>query len=78
MNLSEYKVYEHYMKEESKEDYLARIRKEQGRSDAEEAPEEPQMPASALKTKLKSVFTFLLFVLFIYFVYVIFGMLKAN
>jgi len=74
------KVRRIHMQEETKDEYLARLRKEQGRTDSTElnAEEEPRAEAVTFVSRLKRWFLLLLFALFIWAIYMIFGMLKSN
>ena len=67
------------MQEESKEDYIARHKREQGinTAPANEAEELPEKKAT-LKERLNSIFFLLLVALFVWMLYMVFGMLKAN
>lgn len=68
------------MKEETKEEYLSRIRKERGETELPDSPlgEDLRGKKIGIKARLKSVLFFLLFALFLWAVFQIFGMLKSN
>ena len=69
------------MKEETKEEYLTRIRKERSVIDSSEGivDEENQGKNQVtFKARLKSLFFLLLLALFLYAILQIFGMLKSN
>lgn len=70
------------MKEETKEEYLARIRKERGEPDLTEelsaADKVEPGKRTTFKEKVRSVLFMLLFALFLWAILQIFGMLKSN
>jgi hypothetical protein len=68
------------MEEESKEAFIARIKRERGEfATPEESDTEPVAnKESGIIDKLKSAFFLLLLALFFYAIYFIFGMLKSN
>jgi len=67
------------MQEETKEEYIARHRKENGIVDPIEALSEiPVKKARNLKEKLSTLFFIVLFVFFLWAVIMMFGMMKAN
>jgi len=68
------------MEEESKDAFIARIKRERGElATPEESDTEPVAnKASGIIDKLKSAFFLLLLALFFYAIYFIFGMLKSN
>lgn len=81
MNLFSMRVYYKCMNEESKEEYLARHKKELGiiaPDDELEQEDDIENKPTGLKAKLKSLFFLLLSALFLYFIYQVFGMFKSN
>jgi hypothetical protein len=67
------------MPEESKEEYIARHRREQGtNSVSEEMPEGAPVKKPTLKERLSGIFFLLLVALFLWLIFQVFGMLKAN
>jgi hypothetical protein len=68
------------MKEETKEEYLSRIRKEKAENDASDSlfDGDPTEKKVSLKARLKSMLFMLLFALFLWAIFQIFGMLKSN
>jgi len=69
------------MKEETKEEYLARHKKQVGEIDSveetEQSDDSDKMPTE-FKARLKSLFFLILLALFFYAILQIFGMLKSN
>ena len=67
------------MQEETKEEFLSRLRKERGLESIEDIDDEEQVHSSkSFKAKLKSLFFLLLLALFLWAILQIFGMLKSN
>lgn len=66
------------MKEETKEEYLARMKRERGFIELPEELNELPEETSGLKNRLKTGFYLLLLAVFFYTVLQIFGMLKSN
>ncbi len=70
------------MKEETKEEYLARIKKERGElhpgEDLMNMDEAQPEKKTEFKDKLRSILFMLLFALFLWAILQIFGMLKSN
>jgi len=69
------------MLEETKAEYLARIRKEQGMTSPHEEQvrdENLEKSPGTFKARLKGLFFLLLSALFLYAILQIFGMLKSN
>jgi hypothetical protein len=68
------------MQEESKEEYLARHRRELagGGEPASENPQETEEEKIPFSARLKKWLLLLLFAAFIFGIYMLFGMLKAN
>jgi len=67
------------MPEETKEEYIARHRKESGTDPAHDTTEQaPIKQASTFKEKLRAAFFLLLFGLFLWVILQIFGMMKSN
>jgi hypothetical protein len=67
------------MQEESKEDYIARHRREQGINVApmEESEDLPEKKTT-LKERLSAIFFLLLVAVFLWMIFMVFGMLKSN
>lgn len=68
------------MKEETKEEYLLRIRKERGETEEADSlfDEDLREKKVGLMARLKTALFILLFALFLWAVFQIFGMLKSN
>ncbi|WP_317899054.1 hypothetical protein [Aurantibacillus circumpalustris] len=70
------------MQEETKEEFLSRLRKERGLESTEEIDNEeqisPSSPSNGFKAKLKGLFFLVLLALFLWGILQIFGMLKSN
>ena len=67
------------MQEESKEDYIARHRREQGINIAPgDEAEELTEKKTTLKERLNGIFFLLLVALFLWMIFQVFGMLKSN
>lgn len=86
MNFSRHKVYKinkpNNMQEETKEEYISRLRREQGLTESFEILEEEKShlpePQKFFKEKLRGFFFLLLFALFLWAIIEMFGMMKAN
>ena len=67
------------MQEETKEEFISRIRKERGLESTEDIGDEEQLnPPKGFKSKLKGLFFLLLLAIFLWAILQIFGMLKSN
>ena len=66
------------MQEETKEEYLARLKKERGIEESLEELQSAEPEKRTFKERLKGLFLLLLFALFLWAVIEMFGMMKAN